>query len=317
MAHTNPWDIVVVGGANMDYLVRGPALPKPGETVMGDLFQEAPGGKGANQAVAAARLGVRVALVACVGADERGKAILKRLKEEGINTKYVVEDEKEPTGVALIFVGKKGEKEIFTAPGANLRFSVDQVRDAATTIQSARVLLLQLEVQLDAVMLAAQLAYLAGVKVVLDPSPPISLPDELLDMVSVIKPNAREAEALTGVEVRDRDSARDAAKHLLQRGVDAVAVQAGEEGNLIVTSENEYWFPIIPVQSIDATGAGDAFASTLAVGLLEERSWQEAGAWASAAAALKTTKLGAQAGLPTRDQVLALLAKEETKLNLS
>ncbi len=307
MTRNNTWDIVVVGGANMDYLVRGDKLPKPGETAMGNLFQEAPGGKGANQAVAAARLGARVALVTCVGPDERGKAILKRLKDEGINTEYILEDEKEPTGVALILVGEKGEKEILTAPGANLRFSIDQVHNATMAIQSARVLLLQLEVPLDAIMLAAQLAYSAGVKVVLDPSPPISLPDELLDMVSVMKPNAREAEALTGVQVRDRDSARDSAKRLLKRGVGAVAVQAGDDGNLIVTSEQEYWFPKIPIHSIDATGAGDAFAGAIAVGLLEERSWSEIGAWASAAAALKTTKLGAQAGLPTRDQVLALL----------
>jgi ribokinase len=130
-------------------------------------------------------------------------------------------------------------------------------------------------------------------------------------MVNLIKPNAREAEALTGVQVRDRESARNAAKRLLERGVGAVAVQAGDEGNLIVTSEDEYWFPKIPIQSIDATGAGDAFAAALAVGLLEKRSWSEIGAWASAAAALKTTELGAQAGLPTRDQVLTLLAKEE------
>ncbi len=131
--------------------------------------------------------------------------------------------------------------------------------------------------------------------------------------MSLIKPNAREAEALTGVQVRDRNSARNAAKRLLERGVGAVAVQAGDEGNLVVTSEQEYWLPKIPVQSVDATGAGDAFAAALAVALSEERSWPEAGAWASAAAALKTTKIGAQAGLPTREQVLALLEKEGIK----
>jgi len=313
MTHKNTWDIVVVGGANMDYLVRGRELPKPGETVMGDEFQEAPGGKGANQAVAAARLGARVALVARVGADKLGKAILKQLKKEGVDTKYIVRDENEPTGVALVLVGKGGEKEILTAPGANRQFSVNEVRDAAQMIQSARILLTQLEVPLEAVILAAQLAHQAGAKIILDPAPPISLPDELLHTVSLIKPNASEAEALTGVQVRDRDSARNAAKRLLERGVGAVAVQAGEEGNLLVTSEQEYWLPKIPVQSVDATGAGDAFAAALAVALSEERSWPEAGAWASAAAALKTTKIGAQAGLPTREQVLALLDKEGIK----
>jgi ribokinase len=311
MAHKNTWDIAVVGGANMDYLVRGRALPKPGETVMGDLFQEAPGGKGANQTVATARLGARVGLVARVGRDDRGTAIIKKLKDEGVETKYIDKDEKEPTGVALILVGQGGEKEILTAPGANLQLNINQIRDAAKMIQSVRILLTQLEVPLEALMLAVRLAHQAGAKVFLDPSPPISLPNELLQMVSVVKPNASEAEALTGIQVRDRNSARNAAKVLLERGVGAVAVQAGDDGNLIVTSEQEHWFPKIPVQSVDATGAGDAFAAALAVALLEERPWQEAGAWASAAAALKTTKLGAQAGLPTREQILALLAKEE------
>lgn len=311
MSRKKPWDIVVVGGANMDYLVRGEKLPRPGETVEGDLFQEAPGGKGANQAVAATRLGARVAFVARVGADRRGKEVLKRLKEEGVSTKFIVRDDTDHTGVALILVGENGEKQIMSVPGTNDELSMDQVHRAATAIQSARVLLTQLEFPLEALQLAAQFAHEAGAKIVLDPSPPVSLPDELIQLVSVIKPNAREAEALTGVESRDRESAREAGKRLLERGVGAVAVQAGDEGNLILTPEQEYWFPKIPVQSIDATGAGDAFAAALAVGLLEDRPWPEIGALASAAAALKTTKIGAQAGLPTRKQVLALLKEEE------
>jgi len=314
MARKTEWDIVVIGGVNIDYLVRGERLPKTGETVMGSQFQEAPGGKGANQAVAAARLGARVALVARVGTDRPAKKILKRLQDEGVNIKHVLRDETDATGVALVMVGKRGEKEILTAPGVNLHFSVDDIHQAATLIRSVRILLTQLEVPLEAVVQAAQYAYEAGAKVILDPSPPLALPDEFMRMISLIKPNAREAEALTGIKVQDRDSARLAAKRLIERGVGAVAVQAGEEGNLIVTSEEEeYWFPKIPIQSIDSTGAGDAFAAALTVALLEERPWQEAGAWASAAAALKTTKLGAQAGLPARDQVLALLAKNGGK----
>lgn len=305
--------VVVVGGANMDYLVRGKKLPKPGETVMGEEFQEAPGGKGANQALAAARLGADVSFVARVGVDQRGAVIIKHLIEAGVDTKYIARDEEQGSGVALILVGEGGEKQILTAPGANLRFSVEDVRDAMEMIQSARILLIQLEVPLESVMFAARLAHEAGVKVILDPAPPIELPDELLSIVNVIKPNAREAGALTGIDVQDRTSARKAAKLLLDRGVGAVAVQAGGEGNLIVTSDEEHWFPLIPVESVDATGAGDAFAAGLAVALSEERPWSEAGAWASAAAALKTTKLGAQAGLPTRREVLKLLTREETK----
>jgi ribokinase len=170
-------------------------------------------------------------------------------------------------------------------------------------------MLTQLEVPQETLLLAAWLAREAGAKVLLDPSPPTSMSDELLQLVSLIKPNAREAEALTGILSKNRDSAREAAKRLIERGVGAVAVQAGDEGNLILTPEQEYWFPKIPVQSVDATGAGDAFAAGLAVGLLEERPWPEIGALASAAAALKTTRLGAQAGLPRRDEVSKLLEK--------
>ena len=309
MSRRNSADIVVVGGANMDYLVRGEKLPKPGETAKGDLFQEAPGGKGANQAVAATRLGARVTFIARVGADRRGREVVKRLEEEGVDSKFIVRDDSDQTGVALILVGGDGEKQILSVPGANDELSVDQVRRAAKAIQSARVMLTQLEVPLETLLLAARLAREAGAKVLLDPSPPTSLSDELLQLVSLIKPNAREAEALTGTLSQDRDSAREAAQRLIDRGVGAVAVQAGDEGNLILTPEQEYWFPKIPVQSIDATGAGDAFAAALAVGLLEERPWPEIGALASAAAALTTTKLGAQAGLPERDEVSKLLEK--------
>ena len=310
MSRRNTPEIVVLGGANMDYLIRGEKLPKPGETAKGDLFQEAPGGKGANQAVAATRLGARVAFIARVGTDRRGREVVKRLKEEGVNTKFIVRDQTDHTGVALVLVGGDGEKQILSVPGANDELSVDQVHRATGAIQSARVLLTQLEVPLETLLLAARLAREAGAKVLLDPSPPTALPDELMQLVSLIKPNAREAEALTGIRSKDRDSAREAAQRLIERGVGAVAVQAGDEGNLILTPEQEYWFPKIPVRSIDATGAGDAFAAGLAVGLLEERPWPEIGALASAAAALTTTKLGAQAGLPTRDKVTSLLDAE-------
>jgi ribokinase len=311
MSRRNTPDIVVIGGANMDYLIRGEKLPRPGETAKGDLFQEAPGGKGANQAVAATRLGARVAFIARVGADRRGREVVKSLKEEGVATKFIVRDDTDHTGVALVLVGGNGEKQILSVPGANDELSVEQVRRAGSAIQSARVLLTQLEVPLETLLLAARLAREAGAKVLLDPSPPTSLPNELMQLVSLIKPNAREAEALTGIRSKDRDSARQAAQRLIERGVGAVAVQAGDEGNLILTPEQEYWFPKIPIESIDATGAGDAFAAALAVGLLEERTWPEIGALASAAAALTTTKLGAQAGLPRRDEVLKLLEKEK------
>lgn len=303
------YDVVVVGGANMDYLARGPRLPTPGSTVQGSQFQEAPGGKGANQAVAAARLGARVALVARIGADRRGDDVLERLAMEAVNTRFVIRDRAAPTGVAVIQVDERGEKQILTSPGANRRLGVGDIEAAAPAIRGARVVLTQLEVPLDTVMAAARLARDAGARVVLDPAPPVELPDKLLGMVDVIRPNAGEAEVLTGIEVRDRDSARRSADALLARGAGAAVVQAGGEGNLVVWSDGAHWLPVIPVLSVDATGAGDAFAAALATMLAEGRSLPEAGEFASAAAALATTKLGAQAGLPRLDEVLALLTQ--------
>jgi len=303
------WDIVVVGGANYDYLVRGRQLPGPGDTVQGDEFQAAPGGKGANQAVAAARLGARVALVARIGADERGDQILARLAAEGVDTTYVFRDPQAQTGVALVQVSEGGEKQILVAPGANANFTPADVAQAAPMLQAARILVTQLEIPLESVSAAIRRAHAARAQVILDPAPPQKLSPDWLRMVDVVKPNAGEAKSLTGVQVQDRISARDAARQLLKRGVKAVAIQAGEEGNLLIWHEDEQWLPKIPVKSVDTTGAGDAFAAALAVALAEGRPLTEAGPFANAAAALTTTKLGAQAALPYRAAVLALANK--------
>lgn len=306
---TGGYHVVVVGGVNTDYLVKGERLPSPGETLEGEIFEEAPGGKGANQAVAVARLGCRVGLIARVGADERGQRILDQLTAEGLDVAHVRRDQDAPTGVALIMVDRTGEKQILTAPGANRRLTEGDVAAAKQRIASSKVLLAQLEVPLPAVTLALRLARAAGVRTVLDPAPAVPLSDDILQLVDVIRPNASEAEALTGVPVRDRSSAARAARVLLGRGVGAAVLQAGEAGDLLVTSNEEHFLPRIPVESVDATGAGDAFAAALAVGLAEERSLTEAASMASAAAALATTKLGAQAGLPSRKEVLRLLGQ--------
>lgn len=303
------WDIVVVGGANTDYLIRGPRLPQRGETVQGNEFQQAPGGKGANQAVAAARLGARVAFVGRVGSDERAAQVLARLNEEKVDTGYVTRDNAAFTGVALVMVEESGEKLIMAAPGANRRLHVADVQRAAEAITHAKIVVTQLETSLEITQAVAQIAHRAGVRLILDPSPPVPLPDDLVQRIAVIKPNSKEAQALTGIDVQDRASARKAAEKLLQRGVGAVAVQAGEEGTLLLWRDGERFMPKVPVKSIDATGAGDAFVAALAVALAEGQSLEEAGPFANAAAALATTVLGAQASLPRREAVEALLAK--------
>jgi ribokinase len=303
------WDIVVVGGANWDFLVRGPKLPAPGGTVSGDDFQEAPGGKGANQAVAAARLGARVALVARVGTDAYGTRILERLRAEGVGVDRVARDDHASTGIALIQVGGDGEKQILTAPGANTRLSIADVDASRSIMERAAVLLVQLEPPVQVVDASVRIAHEAGARVVLDPAPPPAAPltDALLRHVDLVRPNSEEAAALTGVRVHDRDSARVAANALVDRGIHTAVVQAGSSGDLMVwhaaDGRRECWLPHFDVRSIDATGAGDAFAAALAVMLAERRPLADAGRFASAAAALTTTRLGAQAALPTRDDV--------------
>jgi len=300
--------IVVIGGANYDYLGKGPTLPRPGETVQGDLVDDAPGGKGANQAIAAARLGGRVAFVGRIGRDDRGDRLLAAFARERVDVSRLVRDRDAPTGVALVQVNASGQKQILAVPGANARMTVENVRAATSMLTGAQVVMLQLELPLDVVCTAAQLAHHAGAKVVLDPAPPLGeLPDQLLRIVDAIKPNAAEARALTGTQVDDRDSARKAAKKLLAGGVRCVAVTAGATGTLLVWNDGESWLPRLPVKSVDATGAGDAFASGFAVAIAEGKSFAEAGAFANAAAALATTVVGAQAAMPTRDAVLGLL----------
>jgi ribokinase len=301
-------DVLVVGGANMDYLVKGPALPRPGVTLEGAEFQEAPGGKGANQAVAAARLGARVALVARVGADARGRSVLERLAAENVDTRAVVTDERVPTGVALVMVDAAGEKQILTTPGANRELSAANVEQASALLANSKVILLQLETPLEAVETAVRLARAAGARVVLDPAPAIPLPEALLRDVHVLRANSNEAEVLTGVSVTDATSAKLAAQNLFHRGVSAVCVSA-PGGTFLLSADTELWFPHLPVAAVDATGAGDAFAGALATALAEGRALSEAVRFAHAAAALKITKLGAQAGLPRRAEVLAMLPR--------
>jgi len=304
------FDVVVVGGANMDYLVKGAELPKPGATIRAQLFQEAPGGKGANQAVAVARLGGRVALIASVGTDARGDAVVQRLAEERVDTSALVRVSSAPTGVALIAVDASGEKQIVWAPGANEKLGRSAVAAAADLFAEAKVALVQLEIPIETVEATIRLARAAGVHVVLDPAPSIPLREELLRDVHVIRPNAFEARVLTGIEVTDRSSARRAAQNLLRQGVRAACV-GGPGGNLLLSEEGETWLPHLPVEVVDATGAGDAFAGGLALALAEGRDLAEAARFAHAASALATTKVGAQAGLPRRDDVVALLASAD------
>lgn len=302
-------DIVVVGGANADYLVRGARLPIPGETVQGDHFHEGPGGKGANQAVGAARLGARVALVARIGSDARGEMLLSALLEARVDVRHVARDRGHATGIALISVAHSGEKQIIVAPGANLALSESDVDDAKESIALAKVVVAGLEVRLPAVAAALRLGKAAGARTVLDPAPAAPLSEELLRLCDVIRPNTLEAEALTGVKVRDGRSAAQCARILLTRGVGAAIVDAGTDGNLVATREEQHFVPRHAVDAVDATGAGDAFIAGLAAALAEGRTLVDAAHFGSAAAAFSTTRVGAQGGLPRREELASLLGE--------
>ncbi|MDP2313630.1 MAG: PfkB family carbohydrate kinase [Pseudomonadota bacterium] len=298
-------DVVVLGGLNTDFLVRGPRLPRPGETVRGWEFQQSLGGKGANQAVAAARLDASVRMIGRVGADERGRALIAGLTAEGVDTAAVGVDPDGATGAALVSVAADGAKQILTAPGAN--FSLGIV-DATGALGDARVLLLQLEVPLDTVCAAVRAARAAHMLVVLDAGPPVPLPAALIAELDVIRANALEAHVLTGVGVHDRASAAAAAQVLLYRGAGAAIIGA-PGGDLLLDAAGETWLPHIDVPTVDATGAGDAFAGALAAELAAGRPLGAAVTFANAAAAIATTIAGAQAGLPLRSDVLGLLER--------
>jgi ribokinase len=307
--NSKKWDVVVLGGINTDYIISADHLPSAGQTVQGKLFCIHAGGKGANQAVAAARLGAKVALIGRVGDEPRGRDLLRGLRKEKINLDHVTRDQRTATGAAIIAVDSTGEKQITAALGANHTMPLQQIRDSARIIAEARVLLMQFEAPLPCVMLAAKIAKKHGTRVVLDPAPPTQFPSTLYKFLDVIRPNSDEAEKLTGIKVQNRAEVRTAAMKLLRKGVGIVAMESGDGGDLILTQSEEHFFPRLKVKTVDATGAGDAFAGAFAVGLAQALSLREIGQLANATAALSTTKLGAQEALPNRKEIDKLLRK--------
>ena len=292
--------VVVVGSSNTDMVVRSERLPRPGETVLGGAFGMAAGGKGANQAVAAARLGARAAFVARVGTDTFGDAALAGFQAEGIDCRFVVQDPDAPSGVALIGVDKgTGENFILVASGANAALSEENIERARPVIEGAAVLLCQLENPLKAVRAALRMARAAGVLTILNPAPAQPLDDALLSLVDVLTPNETEAAELTG-----ESEPRAAAQHLRARGVRNVVVTLGADGVLLAAAESLEHIPGLHVSPVvDTTAAGDCFNGALAVALAEGRVLRDAVQFAQRAAALSVTKPGAQPSLPTRAAV--------------
>ena len=298
-----PTPIFVVGSSNTDMVVKTDRLPAPGETVLGGTFLMNPGGKGANQAVAAARLGGAVTFVARVGNDIFGQQALEQFEREGIRTEFVRTDPTQPSGVALIGVDGRGENSIVVAPGANARLDEAQVSAALAGLDAPALVLLQLEIPLASVEAAVRWSAEKGLRVILNPAPAQPLPDELLRRVFLITPNETEAELLTGVRVTDAPSAERAAERLRALGVPNVVITLGAKGAYLRTDAESRLIPAPPATALDTTAAGDCFNGALVVALAEDRPLAEAVAFACKAAAISVTRLGAQASMPFRREV--------------
>jgi ribokinase len=299
----NTSSITVIGSSNMDLVVKSQRIPAVGETILGGDFIMAPGGKGANQAVAAAKLGAHVYFIAKVGDDVFGQQSAANFKKEGVDTKYVVQTTEAPSGVALIMVDDEGNNSIVVAPGANQKLSPDDVKRAEADMASSGAVVAQLEVPLETIEFAGKLANQSGVPFVLDPAPARKLSSELLKMVDVLTPNETEAQILTGVEVKDHDSARAASESLLSLGVKTVILTMGVQGFLLADKERIEFVNARMVEAVDSTAAGDAFTGSLAVGMAQGKTLSEAASFANYVAALSVTKMGAQPSMPTLKEV--------------
>jgi ribokinase len=300
--------VLVIGSANTDMVINVPHLPKPGETVLGGRFAVAGGGKGANQAVAAARAGGQVDFIARVGADSFGDVALAAWRLDGIGTGLVQRDEQAPSGVALIFVDAQAENCIAVAPGANDRLRPGDIDRGSAAISAAAILLLQLEVPLETVRHALAAAAACGTRTILNPAPARILDGALLHMVSIITPNETEAELLTGVRVEDERAAERAALMLLERGPDTVVITLGSRGAFVATSTLRRTIPGVAVTAVDTVAAGDVFNGALAVALAESRPLPDSVRFAHAAAAISVTRHGAQPSAPHRHEIDQLLA---------
>ena len=295
--------IIVIGSSNTDMVVQSDHLPVPGETVLGGEFFMNPGGKGANQAVAASRFGGHVVFISKLGNDIFGEKFCDILGKEKIHTGYVYTDPDSASGVALITVDSKGENAIVVAPGANSALNRADIDQAEKEFGEAEFILMQLEIPLDTVIYAAQKASDLGKKVVLNPAPAQELPDELLSALHIITPNETEAEILAGIQVKDIDSARAAARVIRNKGVNVVIITMGNRGAYIFSDEVEMHVPTNEVKTKDTTAAGDVFNGALVVALAEQLPLSEAVQLANNAASLSVTKLGAQASAPYREEV--------------
>jgi ribokinase len=305
--------IVVVGSSNTDMILQVSRLPRPGETVIGSAFSTAAGGKGANQAVAAARAGGDVTFLARVGSDSFGKQAIAGFVKDRIDVRFITRDPRQPSGVALIFVAANGQNSIGVASGANACLSAAHVKRAEAAFARSDMMLVQLETPLPTVMAAVRLAAKHGVPVILNPAPARPLPDSLLRQVSVLTPNESEAELLTGIRISSTAGLRRAAKRLRSRGARSVIITLGARGAFVSDATGERSVAGFKVKAVDTTAAGDIFNGALAVAMAEGRKLDDAVRFACATAALSVTRLGAQTSAPTRRAIETFLRDQKLR----
>jgi ribokinase len=307
MQYNSPMtNILVAGSLNADLVVRAPRFPQPGETISGGDLQVIPGGKGANQAVAAARLGAKVTMLGRVGKDNFGDFLLDNLKQNKVDVTHVQHDDAS-TGTAIIVVDENGQNSIVLSAGANGKVTPADM-DSASFLHHD-LLLLQLEIPLPTVLRAAQRAKAHNLRVVLNPAPAQQLPEELIALTDYIIPNETELSLLTGMEVKDFPTAVLAARGLKQRGAATVIVTMGANGALIVSDSLVAQIKAYPVKAVDTTAAGDAFIGGFATALLQNQTVEESVQYACACGALACTKFGAQPSLPTKAEVAQFLTQ--------
>jgi ribokinase len=297
--------IIVIGSSNTDMVIKSEKLPAPGETLLGGKFIMNPGGKGANQAVAAARLGGIVTFVTKTGNDIFGAEATSLFEKEGINIKYIRKDPDNPSGVALITVDRNGENSIVVAQGSNGTLIADDIDPEIFSVESSDIFLMQLEIPVETVEFVARKAFGRGNRVILNPAPACALPEDLYKYLYLITPNETEARMLTGVDVRDVASAETAARIFMKKGVQNVVITMGASGAFILTNQEAILVPGFPVKAIDTTAAGDVFSGALAVALSEGEELKEAVSFANRAASISVTRMGAQASAPFRREVVS------------
>ncbi len=304
----SPNKIIVIGSANTDMVVKATKLPLPGETVLGGTFYMNAGGKGANQAVAAARLGGNVSLVTKVGNDIFGKQTVEGLRKDGIKTDYVFTDNKSPSGTALIILNEEGENCIVVAPGANANLLPSDI-EKVKQVSRAKIILMQLEIPMETIAFVVKNAKKTHQKVIINPAPAQKLDDELLKGLFLITPNETEAALLTGITVIDEETASQASKIFLDKGVENVIITLGKEGAYFENNNQHFKIPAPLVKVIDTTAAGDTFSGAIAVALTEKQDrstieWEQVVKFAIVAASKSVTRLGAQVSIPYKKEIV-------------